>query len=58
MISIVRRAFTQTLCTSLSGDWLARAGFTAGCIFAVAAEHGRLMVTVEARPKPLPGRRG
>jgi hypothetical protein len=41
----------------LSGKWLARAGFTGGCRLAIAVEHGRLVVTVLARPRPLPLRR-
>jgi hypothetical protein len=41
----------------LSGEWLRRAGFSPGCIVAVAVENDRLVVTVEARPKPLPSRR-
>jgi hypothetical protein len=41
----------------MTGRWLARAGFPAGCRLAVAVEHGRLVVTVTARPRPLPCRR-
>jgi hypothetical protein len=39
----------------LSGDWLGRAGFPPGSLLAVAVEPGRLVVTVEARPRPLHG---
>ena len=35
----------------MSGNWLARAGFTAGCLLAVNVEQGRLVVTVIARQK-------
>ena len=38
----------------MSGEWLARAGFAPGCLLAVTVELNRLVVTVEARPKPLP----
>jgi hypothetical protein len=41
----------------LSGKWLAHAGFTGGCRLAIAVEAGRLVVTVTARPKPLPSRK-
>jgi hypothetical protein len=41
----------------LSGQWLTRAGFIPGSRLAVAVEHGRLVVTVIARPRPLPCRR-
>jgi hypothetical protein len=41
----------------MSGKWLARAGFPAGSRLAIAVEPGRLVVTVTARPRPLPCRR-
>jgi hypothetical protein len=38
----------------MTGWWLARAGFPAGSRLAIAVESGRLVVTVTARPRPLP----
>jgi hypothetical protein len=38
----------------LCGQWRTRAGFVPGCSLAVAVEPGRLVVTVTARPRPLP----
>ena len=36
----------------LTGWWLEAAGFPPGSLLAVAVEHGRLVVTVAAKPWP------
>lgn len=40
----------------LSGRWMERAGFAPGSLLAVQVEEGRLVVTITARPRPLPRR--
>jgi toxic protein SymE len=41
----------------MSGRWLAQAGFAPGSRLAIVVEHGRLVVTITARPRPLPCRK-
>lgn len=41
----------------MSGKWLGRAGFAPGSILAIQVTANRLVVTVIARPRPLPERR-
>jgi hypothetical protein len=40
----------------MTGKWLARAGFTAGCHLAITVSYGRLVLTVGDPSEPLPGR--
>jgi hypothetical protein len=40
----------------MTGKWLARAGFTAGCQLAITVSYGRLVLTIAEPSEPLPGR--